>query len=513
MYFLAPPPLLLSPSFVFLSFCRFCNKHGGQNGQGAPPGTDVAKAEPAVLGSVHACADWLVDVVQSGVEGGYRRANPLPFVSADGKRSSTGMARTDSALPEPYEEPELSRDRQRERTLRRERSLTRRNTVADVETTTGNTEDNSMRTSTSMMSIEAVFSEAASSDFDDSGHGGGSRLSTPIIHEVQFDPVAASSSRRRSESNATTNSTKRDADISIDDNVFCPTAASTSKSSSSHHRATKKARAPPKSPARALGDLGRDERGLFLVIHSDDIRVGAHSPVEATNVLKEFFSKSVSADSGGAVASGWDAVGGAGGDFYFSGTAGPFPRGVTNNDGRVNRPNIRIAPRISRFRTSNLDSIVDKILRIIKKRGELIVWGTQELLAECGDVTARCWRDGDPNSSSLIGASMLNRAKMLTDGGLVCSIKTRKEVVNEQTATSVIKLINLVAQSCDPLCDQVSSGISGRGITSTLPPLLRNDLKLPYKFVSSWHALLLTLLAVPNFKASLANAYCDTYRA
>ncbi len=499
-------------SFIFLFFCRFCNKHGGHNGQGAPPGTDVAKAEPAVLGSVHACANWLVDVVQSGVEGGYRRANPLPFVSDDGKRSSAaGMARTDSALPESYEEPELGRDLQRERSLRRERSLTRRNTVADMETTPGNAEDNSMRTSNSMMSIEA-FSEAASSDFDES-HGAGSRLSTPIIHEVQFDPAAASSSRRRSENNATTNSSKRDADISIDDNVFCPTAASTSKSSSSHHRATKKARAPPKSPARALGDLGRDEGGLFLVIHSDDIRVGAHTPVEATNALKEFFSKSVSAESGGAVASGWDAVGGAGGDFYFSGTSGPFPRRMGNNDGRVNRPNIRIAPRISRFRSSNLDSTVDKILRIIKKRGELIVWGTQELLAECGDVTAGCWRDGDPNSSSLIGASMLNRAKMLTDGGLVCSIKTRKEIANEQTATSVIKLINFVAQSCDPLCDKVSSGISGREITSTLPPLLRNDLKLPYKFVSSWHALLLTLLAVPNFKASLANAYCDTYRA
>ena len=499
-------------------FCRFCKKHGGHNGQGAPPGTEVAKAEPAVLGSIHACADWLVDVVQSGVEGGYRRANPLHLSSAEGKKSSsTGITRTDSALPESFEEPEFGRDRQREQNVRRERSLTRRNTVADMETTASNAEDdisrasNSMQASNSMMSFEAIFSEAASTDFDGSGNGAESRVSTPIIHEVQFDPTAASNSRRRSESNATTNSSKRDADSSIDDNVFCPTAASTSKSSSSHRRATKKARAPPKSPARALGDLGRDGCGLFLVIHSDDIRIGAHSSTEATNALKEFFSKSVSADAGGAVTSGWDALGGSGGGFYFSGNAGPFPR--VDQDGRVNRPNIRIVPRISRFRSSNLDSIVEKILRIIKKRGELIVWGTQELLAECGDVTGRCWRDGDSNSSSLIGAAMLNRAKLLTDGGLVCSIKTRKEVVNEQTATSVIKLINLVAQSCDPLCDQVSSGISGRGITSTLSPLLRNDLKLPYKLVSSWHALLLTLLAVPNFKASLANAYCDTYRA
>lgn len=424
------------------------------------------------------------------------------LVTADGKRNNAGVARADSALPESYEE-------QRERNFRRERSLTRRNTVADMETAPG-AEDEGSRASNSMLASSSMMS--FDTDFDESLHGVESRVSTPIIHEVQFDPAAASSSRRRSESNATTNSSKRDAETSIDDNIFCPTAASTSKSSSPHRRATKKARSPPKSPARALGDLGRDGCGLFLVIHSDDIQIGAHSPNKATSALKEFFSKSVSADAGGgAGTSAWDTFSGTGaGSLYFSAGAA-FP-GV-DDDGRVNRPNIRIMPRLSRFRSSSLDSIVDKILRIVKKRGELIVWGTQELVAECGDVTARCWRDGDSNSSSLIGAAMLNRAKLLTDGGLVCSIKTREEVVNEQTATSVIKLINLIAQSCDPLCDQVSSGISGRGVTSTLPPLLRNDLKLPYKLVSSWHALLLTLLAVPNFKASLANAYCDTYRA
>lgn len=506
---------------MLLFFCSFCNKHGGQNGHGgAPSGTEVAKAEPAVLGSVHACADWLVDVVQSGVEGGYRRANPLTIVSPDGRNrrsSSAGMlAKTDSALPESYEEPELGRVRERERSLRRDRSLARRNSVADMETLTfGATEDegssrasNSMRRSNSIMSIEANSSlEAVSSDLDDSGNEGfgTSRLPIPILHEVQFDPVAASSSRRRDESsnNATTaTATKSDTDIYINENVFDPTAASTSKSSS-HQRATKKARAPPKSPAQALGDLGREECGLFLVVHSDDIRIGAHSPVEAINALKDFFSKSVSTPD--VAASDLDI---SGGDFSFPGTAGLFSRGMVGDT----RPNhVRILPGIGRFRSSHLDAIIDKIIRIIKKHGEMIVWGTQELLAECGDVTARCWRDGDPNSSALIGASMLNRAKILTDGGLVCSIKTRKEVVNEQTATSVIKLINHVAQSCDPLCDQVSSGISGRGISSTLPPLLRNDLKLPYKLVSSWHALLLTLLAVPNFKASLANAYCDSY--
>lgn len=46
-----------------------------------------------------------------------------------------------------------------------------------------------------------------------------------------------------------------------------------------------------------------------------------------------------------------------------------------------------------------------------------------------------------------------------------------------------------------------------------LVPMLRNDLKLPYQFIMAWHSLLLTLLAVPNFKAAMANTYCDTYES
>ena len=43
--------------------------------------------------------------------------------------------------------------------------------------------------------------------------------------------------------------------------------------------------------------------------------------------------------------------------------------------------------------------------------------------------------------------------------------------------------------------------------------MIRSDLKLPSKVTTSWHALLLTLLAQPDFKSALAVAYCDTYRA
>lgn len=94
----------------------------------------------------------------------------------------------------------------------------------------------------------------------------------------------------------------------------------------------------------------------------------------------------------------------------------------------------------------------------------------------------------------------------------MCSIKTYHNLTNDQRATAVIRLISSLAESCDPLCDEVSAGISGRGMFPTLNAIIRSDLKLPCKFTSSWHALLLTLLAQPDFKAALANAYCETYR-
>ena len=70
-----------------------------------------------------------------------------------------------------------------------------------------------------------------------------------------------------------------------------------------------------------------------------------------------------------------------------------------------------------------------------------------------------------------------------------------------------------MADSCDALCDEVSSGLSSGETSSSLAAIIRSDLKLTYKFTKSWHALLLTLLAQPEFKAALAIAYCNTYRA
>ena len=76
-------------------------------------------------------------------------------------------------LPEYYEEGDGGRGRRNERGARRSRSLERRNTVADVET---------------------VFTDGA----DGQGAQGASEPSASIIHEVQFVPGMASSSKRDS---------------------------------------------------------------------------------------------------------------------------------------------------------------------------------------------------------------------------------------------------------------------------------------------------------------------------
>lgn len=500
----------------------FCSNHGGPNGRGAPPGTAVAAAEPSVCGGVHAAADFLVRVVEEGVEGGYKRANPLLFASGEKKKTGGGGklgARSDSSLPAYYEESDGGRGRREQQTRRRANSLTRRNTVADVEIAgaermdtveSGDDEvggkDNQIATAMSTSSL----SELNNNEDKYSLSRSGSVPTTPTpLHELQFDPAAASSSKRWSV----------DGNSAVDDNknnsssdTFDPEAASTSKSASPLRSiANEKARFPEeKTPARALGDLGREQHGLFLVLHADDIHVGSRSPTEVLDALKELYS-----NPGGGQRS--DAAG------TSSSVGGNGWQPLPTSNSRLAR--LRPQPyrregetshgRHSVFRAPHAGALLNKIVRLIQNNGDLIVWGTQELLAECGDVIARCWRDGDPTSSSLIGAAMLNRAKILTDRGLVCSIKTRQNLRNEQRANAVIKLIASLAESCDPLCDQVATGISGRGVSSTLPPLVRADLKLPFKFTCSdphaWHGLLLTLLAQPSFKAALAEAYCDTY--
>ena len=61
-------------------------------------------------------------------------------------------------------------------------------------------------------------------------------------------------------------------------------------------QAAKKVKALPEtltkqSPSIALGNLGRKEQVLFLVLHVDDIHVGVHQPTEVIEALKELFSR------------------------------------------------------------------------------------------------------------------------------------------------------------------------------------------------------------------------------
>ena len=62
-------------------------------------------------------------------------------------------------------------------------------------------------------------------------------------------------------------------------------------------------------------------------------------------------------------------------------------------------------------------------------------------------------------------------------------------------------------KSIRPKDDERSRRISKSGLSL----LLQYDLRIPRVLASSWHELLLTLLAVPSFKSALAVSYCDTY--
>lgn len=470
----------------------FCSKHG--TAKGAPAGSAVAIVEPSVLGGVYACGNWLVEVVRDGVEGAYRRANPALFSDSTSSSDERNVMNRSESSSASCDRQDGIDTRQRMET-RRQQSFSRRNTVADVET---------MNDAQAPMQVGDDVSELDSSQ------------SSNVMHEAQFNPSAASSSKKWLDSKPEALSDSNDTS-----EVFDPEVAGS--------RVAKKARAPPdQSPAWTLGDLGREEHGLFLILHADDIYTGAHQPTEAIEALKELYSSpaggrpDVANTSSASVSSSIH-------DFSPNVNFGPFPR---------------LAPRLGRdtnrflFRAPQADAIINKILRLVQKHGNCVVWGTQEIIAECGDVISKTWLDGDPESSKMIGAAMLNRAKILKDRGLVClmihcciglyylislsaqcyypqvcSIKTHRNLSNDQKATAVIRLISSLAESCDSLCDQVSSGISGRGITPTLNAIIRSDLKLPCKVTTSWHALLLTLLAQPEFKASLAVAYCETYRA
>ena len=242
----------------------------------------------------------------------------------------------------------------------------------------------------------------------------------------------------------------------MDGDFFSPTAAGSAKprrnesaadTSSAAESAVTDSGPDTLSVAERLGILGREGGGLYLVLRSDDI----HTTVQWVDALRELLG------------------------------------------------------------TSSLytDSILQKLVRALRQYGQLVVWGTMELLAECSATQVSLWLDGDKVASGIIGRTMLNRARLLTNHGLYCSIVTLEELMLEQRAVAILQWLTCLARSCDPLCQKVAESI---GPDRHLVPLLRADFKLSSRITKYWHSLLLTLLAVPAFKSHLAAAYCDTYQ-
>jgi len=155
------------------------------------------------------------------------------------------------------------------------------------------------------------------------------------------------------------------------------------------------------------------------------------------------------------------------------------------------------------------DPLVGKFVMALKQYGHLVIWGTREMIAECGTTQVRLWMDGDKVACTRIGAVILERARRLIKHGLFCSIVTGEELMVEQRAVYVLQWLSAVARSCDPLCQTVAECILPN---RHLVPLLRADFKMSARVTKAWYSLLLTLLAVPTFKSHLAAAYCDTYR-
>ena len=243
--------------------------------------------------------------------------------------------------------------------------------------------------------------------------------------------------------------------VRTDEVGFNPAAAGSNKtvrtqnSMESNGEDSLHGKGPPKySKVERLGILAREGGGLFLILKSDDI----HTTPEVVTALRDLFGTS----------------------------------------------------------SSYTESILNRLVRALRQHGQLVVWGTMELLTELNPTQIHLWLDGDRVASGLLGTAMFSRALLLNSHGLCCSIMTLEELQLEQRAAAVLQWLTSLARSCDPLCQRVAESI---GPDRHLVPLLRADFKLSSRITKYWHSLLLTLLAVPTFKSHLAAAYCDTYNA
>lgn len=465
----------------------FCDCHGpGAVAAGGADGipVDVVDGAANVVGSI---CDWLVGTVVRNVELGYARCKPR----ANGDRDRIGRGESmplsyaaalggaSDASDDGVTDTTRASSHDRSRWSRRcphsvvgisdshgDEDQDENMEDADEEMTPtddGNAADNNV----------APTANNASSGIADAGQ--------MMVSPLKFDPSAASESKSMMRAGGSRGGSRpgSDNDDSESDEEkkpsaaklgesfeFDPEAASTSKSRSNPttprrliSKSTTNATPVRSSPAYRLGKAGREGNGLYLVLHGDDV----HPSSEILSALRDLYSE------------------------RRPGDVGPAP-----------------------FASGHTEAALSKAVRLLRSEGDLIVWGVKELVAEAGPVQSALWRDGDYAATERVGALILARARLCSSRGLVVSIKTRDELLAEQRAAAVIRWLGTLAKSCDPLCNQVSSSIKQ---DDHLAPLLRADLKLPAAITSAWHSLLLTLLAIPNFKAALANAYCDTYRS
>lgn len=250
----------------------------------------------------------------------------------------------------------------------------------------------------------------------------------------------------RNEDEELADDNSQDAVMEEGSQVFLPERAGTSRARDGNEEQGAQSSAGI-SDAEKLGRLAREGEGLYLVLRADDI----HTPPQIATALQNLL----------------------GGSSYY------------------------------------MDSLLHKLVKALVSHGQLVVWGTMELLGERTVAQRHLWLDGDRVVDELVGASMLERASRLSSHGLTCSIVTRKELQWEQRAVAVLEWLTSLARSCDPLCQTVAESVLPR----YLAPMLQADFKLPSPITKVWHSLLLTLLAVPTFKSHLAAAYCDTYRS
>ena len=463
----------------------FCDCHGpGAVAAGGADGipVDVVDGAANVVGSI---CDWLVGSIVKNVELGYARCKPcsggdrdrigrgesmpVSYAAASlGVSSNTSGGGVTTTLPSNQNGNSWARRRRHpivgigESSGDEDQDENMEDVGEEMATERGSTDD-----SAAVKNVAAADSTSTEYEMADQ----------MMVSPLKFDPSAASSSKSMTRVGGSRPGSDIDDNDSDDDKKpsasslessfeFNPEAASTSKSRSTpntpRHKISKVAviASPARSsPAYRLGKAGREGNGLYLVLHGDDI----HPSSDILTALRDLYSERRPGDIGPA----------------------PFASGQT-------------------------EAALSKAVRLLRSEGDLIVWGVKELVAEAGPVQSALWRDGDYAATERVGALILARARLCSSRGLIVSIKTRDELLAEQRASAVIRWLGTLAKSCDPLCNQVSSSIRQN---EHLAPILRADLKLPAAITSAWHSLLLTLLAIPDFKAALANAYCDTYRS